>query len=278
MRLIQALTLNLLVCPILGAAPFGFGQVRERAQALSREPFHAPTARVPESLLRLKYEQYQSIHFKHDHALWANEKLPFQVEFFLPGYFHKQTVLIHEVSDRDVRKIPFSTEAFTFGTNRIELTPDTEYAGFRIIHSGTPVQEIAAFLDASYFRMVGWGQVFGATARGLALNTTALGKEEFPVFREFWLLKPERGDATLTVWALMDSPSVSGAFEFVTRLGATTVTQTKAAFFPRVEVKEFGMAALTSMFLHDQNSHPPNADFRPSVHDSDGLSLHTGRV
>jgi len=75
----------------------------------------------------------------------------------------------------------------------------------------------------------------------------------------------------------MDSPSVAGAFEFVITPGLATVAKVRAAFFPRASVQEFGAAPLTSMFLFDENSHPPWSDFRPEVHDSDGLLLHTGQ-
>jgi glucans biosynthesis protein len=110
----------------------------------------------------------------------------------------------------------------------------------------------------------------------LALNTASLNHEEFPVFREFWLKKPARGDDSITVWALLDGPSVAGAFEFVMTPGVATVAHVRTLLFPRVEVKEFGLAPLTSMFLHDENSHPAYADFRPEVHDSDGLLCETG--
>ena len=141
---------------------------------------------------------------------------------------------------------------------------------------GAVLDEMAVFLDASYFRMIGWGQNYGTSARGLALNTVGNEPEEFPAFRQFWIRRPGKSDREITVYALMDSPSVAGAFRFIIRPGTTTITQVKAALFPRREVKEFGIAPLTSMFLYDENSHPPFRDFRPAVHDADGLLMHNG--
>lgn len=258
---------------LLGAA-FDFQQLREEARQLASQPFQASTNRAPRALLALNYTEYQAIAFKKEKALWADLSLPFNVEFFLPGSPQPQTVLIHEVSEGGVRRIPFTPEAFSF-TNRLELPPALDYAGFRITAPGQAFGEVAVFLGASYFRMLGRGQSFGASARGLALNTVQLGKEEFPAFRQFWLRRPGPRDTNVTVWALLDSPSVSGGYEFVIAPGTATVATTKAVLFPRQAIKEFGVAPITSMFWFDENNHPPYGDYRPEVHDSDGLLLKT---
>jgi glucans biosynthesis protein len=138
--------------------------------------------------------------------------------------------------------------------------------------------EVAAFLDASYFRMIGYGQDYGSSARGLALNTVANESEEFPAFQQFWIRRPGKNDKDITVYALMDSRSVAGAYRFNIRPGTATVASVTAAIFPRREVKEFGIAALTSMFLYGKNGHVPFRDFRPEVHDADGLLIHNGRA
>jgi glucans biosynthesis protein len=232
---------------------------------------------LPEALLKLNYVEYQAIGFKRQQALWREEKLPFQIEFFHPGGGHKQTVVIHELQDQGVRKIPFRSDFFDYGTNRLSLQSDLGYAGFRILASQQGSREVAAFMDASYFRMIGRGQAYGTSARGLALNTVLRDGEEFPVFQQFWIRRPEKRDKEITVYALMDSPSVAGAYRFVIRPGVDTVAAVKAALFPRREVKEFGIAPLSSMFLYGENGHPQFSDFRPEVHDADGLLMHNGR-
>lgn len=269
----------LILVPAVTAAAFDFSKVKEKAQALSQQPYAEQPAAIPKALLDLSYVQYQAIKFRPEKALWVNERLPFQIQFFLPGSTHQQTVRIHEVSETGIQPVPLAADSFSFGTNlahRIELPTDLDHAGFRIIHSTSDFGEVGSFLGGTYFRMIGRGQAFGTSARGLALNTVLREKEEFPVFREFWLRKPKQSDAALTVWALSDSPSVAGAFEFLIKPGGTTITETKAAFFPRQEVRQFGVAPLTSMFLHDENSRAPWTDFRPEVHDADGLLVHTG--
>ncbi|MHC1766955.1 MAG: glucan biosynthesis protein [Verrucomicrobiia bacterium] len=266
----------LLMVPDAGLASFGFDHVRAEARRRASRSFEPVAHEVPQALMDLSYPQYHSIEFKPQHALWAGQELPFKLQFFLPGSAHKQTVVLHEVRDGEPRRIPFAREAFSFGTNRLDLPKDLDYAGFRILHTRGDFGEVASFLGASYFRMIGRGQAFGASSRGLALNTASLGHEEFPVFREFWIQKPGTADVALTLWALLDSPSTSGAFEFTITPGQATAALIKAAFFARKQVKQFGIAPLTSMFLHDENGRIPHRDFRPEVHDSDGLLIHSG--
>lgn len=262
--------------PDTAAAAFGFDHVRAEARRLASQPYEPPANEVPQALLDLSYPQYHSIEFDPKQVLWAGEKLPFELDFFLPGSAHKQTVALHEVRQGKPRRIPFFREAFSFGGNDVDLPPDLDYAGFRIFHTLGDFGEVASFLGASYFRMIGRGQAFGASARGLALDTASIGNEEFPAFREFWIQKPANTDAAITLWALLDSPSASGAFEFAITPGQATAANIKAAFFARKEVKQFGIAPLTSMFLHDENGRVPYRDFRPEVHDSDGLLIHSG--
>lgn len=264
------------LCLAARAEVFSFETVRARAQALSQGPFAPTTNSIPEALRKLSYTQYDSIHYDPRHALWAGGGIPFQVEFFLPGFLHKQTVRINEVSSAGVRPVPFDPDAFLWGTNGVDLSGVEGYAGFRLLRAVGKRDEFAVFLDAAYFRMRGEGQTYGLSARGLALNTSRLKDEEFPMFREFWIRKPVPGEAGVTVWALMDSPSVAGAFQFVIGPGLKTVAHVRSSFFPRREIQEFGIAPLSSMFWYDQNNHPPYADFRPEVHDSDGLQMHSG--
>jgi glucans biosynthesis protein len=269
--------LNLLLSRTVTGDSFDFEQLRAQARSLAARPFSASIIRLPDSLLNLSYVEYRNIHFKQSKALWADEKLPFQIEFFHPGYVHRQTPVVNEVTASGVRQIPFSSELFSYGANRFDGAGELGFAGFRITHPVQEFGEVASFLGASYFRLIGRGQVYGTSARGLAVNTTSLAAEEFPAFREFWIRKPGLRDRELAVLALMDSPSVTGAFKFSIRPGTSTIATVNSSIFCRKDIKELGIAPLTSMFLHDQNSHPPFGDFRPEVHDADGLLVHTGR-
>src|SRR5690349_4905728 len=100
----------------LRAESFNFARVQQLARAAEKKPFQAPTNRVSQQLLQLTYNQYQAIGFRRGKALWANTDSPFQVEFFLPGSVHKDTVVIHEVTDGGVKPVPFSADDFDWGT------------------------------------------------------------------------------------------------------------------------------------------------------------------
>jgi len=166
---------------------------------------------------------------------------------------------------------------FEIDTNRLPLPATASgYAGFRLEYSPASFGEVTAFLDATYFRMIGRGQSYGASARGLAIDTTSTQPEEFPIFKQFWVERPGRSDMEISLFALLDSPSVSGAYHFVIHPGSITTAKVQATLFPRVQIKQLGLAPLTSMFLYDENSKPPYGDYRPEVHDSDGLLIHNG--
>ncbi len=127
------------------------------------------------------------------------------------------------------------------------------------------------FLGASYFRVLGRGQSYGASARGLAINVATTGGEEFPYFSDFWLVRPLPQQRTLTIFALLDSPSLTGAYRFEIRPGATTDVEVTATLYARKNVEKLGVAPLTSMFLFGEEHRRQFDDYRPEVHDSDGL-------
>jgi glucans biosynthesis protein len=156
---------------------------------------------------------------------------------------------------------------------------DLGFAGFRVlqeINQPGKWDEIISFLGASYFRALAKGQHYGLSARGLALNTAEPGGEEFPVFEEFWIERPPLGGGSIIVYALLHGPSVAGAYRFVITPGEETIMRVRAAVYCRKNPVVFGVAPLTSMYAHGENSGWSQVDFRPEVHDSDGLLLETG--
>ena len=262
------------------ATDFAPELVVAKARDLSTRPFVPVEEAFPEALRNMSRETWHEIRYNPDKALWADEKLPFQVQFFHPGMLYDKPVTIHVVSEGRTARIPFSTENFDYGsTHNIsgQMTPQMDHAGFRVhgyINSSRHVDEIVAFLGASYFRAVAKGQAYGLSARGLAVDTALPDGEEFPYFKEFWIEKPGRKNTSLTVHALLDSKSLTGAYTFVLQPGKATTMDVKATLFLRNQVKKIGLAPLTSMFLFGENTSPrPIDDFRPEVHDSDGLLM-----
>lgn len=257
---------------------FDYETLRYRAKVLASKPYVAPGNRVPEWLLKLSYDEHRRIRFEPSHSWWRRENLPFQLQFFHPGFIINRTVQLSEVEDGEAELIKFDPDLFIYdGLKRGDLPGTMGFAGFKILYPlNKPGDELGAFQGASYFRMLCQDAIYGLSARGLAIDTAEPGGEEFPTFTDFWIARPAAGAKSITVYALLDSPSVAGAYRFIITPGADTVTQVKATLFFRKAVKTLGLAPLTSMFWHGENTNVPTDDFRPEVHDSDGLMVFTG--
>ncbi len=257
---------------------FSFSDVVQKAQALAKESYHDTKDRVPQWMLDMTYDEWRDIRFRTDRSLWRDQNLPFEVQFFHLGLYYPRPVSINVVDAGRVEHVRFSPTLFDYGRNTFadRIPEDIGFAGFRVhypIKTATYKDEVIVFLGASYFRAVGRDQVYGLSARGLAINTVEPEGEEFPYFTEFWLERPTPQATTLTLYALMDSPSVTGAFYFFVVPGTETRVDVEAHLFFRSDVKKLGLAPLTSMFFHGENTARCFNDFRPEVHDSDGLLL-----
>ena len=209
--------------------------------------------------------------------MWRADKLPFELQFFhLGGQYHDQSGAHPRSRGRNVREIPFDPADFDYGKNSLDRAQLRRlgFAGFRVhyaLNTQRYKDEVLVFLGASYFRALGQGQRYGASARGLAIDTAERNGEEFPRFDQFWIVRPTRNARELTVYALLDSRRVAGAYRFIVRPGAETVTEVTARLHLREAGAKIGLAPLTSMFFHGENQRASADDFRPEVHDSDGL-------
>jgi glucans biosynthesis protein len=283
------------VCLGAESATVDLDYVAQRALERARQPFHSPRADLPKVLRAdsLDYDKYREIRFRRDHALWTQDNLPFRIEFFHPGYLYQEPVHINEFTLTHVQPIRFVQDFFDYGGLKIQnqIPANTGYAGFRILYAlnhSNQLDELGAFLGASYFRLLGKDQRYGESARGLAINCGGDGPEEFPIFTDWWLGKPQPGDNDLRLFALLDSVSCTGAYEFLIRPGETTVADIEAVLYVREPakilaansnqppIKTLGLAPLTSMFWFGKNTERRPDDYRTEVHDSDGLLVHMG--
>lgn len=258
---------------------FDFDDVTSRAREVAAQPFAEPQ-KVPSWMLEITYDQWRDIRFRPEMALWRDRNVPFQVQFFHPGLYYDRPVAIHVIEGDGVHDVSFSPSQFDYGANDFDSRVPQElgYAGFRVhyaLKKRDYLDEVIVFLGATYFRAVGRDEVFGLSARGLAVNTAESAGEEFPYFREFWLVSPAPNAKEMVVYALLDSLSLSGAYRFVIRPGDATVVDVEAKLFVRRDIAKLGAAPLTSMFYFGENSVRCFEDFRPEVHDSDGVMLHT---
>ncbi|HEY0940498.1 MAG TPA: glucan biosynthesis protein D [Steroidobacter sp.] len=262
------------------AQPFDYASLKGRARALAGKPYQPPTNLAPQALMELGYDEYQSIRFHRDEALWTDVRDGnFRLEFFHMGRGFKEPVRMHEIVDGQAREILYHPDLFDLsrsGINARSLPGDLSFAGFRVHTITNWEADVASFLGASYFRSIGSDtRQFGLSARGLAIDT-ALEPEEFPRFSEFFFERPRPDARTLVLYALMDSPSVAGAYRFALTPGAPQVVEVDAAIYPRKEIRRLGIAPLTSMYQVGENDRRMGYDWRPEIHDSDGLWMHTG--
>jgi glucans biosynthesis protein len=262
------------------AQPFDYAALKGRARALASRPYQPPTPLAPKALVELSYDEYQSIRFHRDEALWNDVRDGnFRLEFFHMGRGFKEPVRMHEVVDGQAREILYHPDLFDLsrtGLDTRSLPKDLAFAGFRVHTITNWEADVASFLGASYFRCIGSDtRQFGLSARGLAIDT-ALEPEEFPRFSEFFFERPRADARTLVLYALMDSPSVAGAYRFALTPGAPQVVEVDAAIYPRKDIRRLGIAPLTSMFQVGENDRRMGYDWRPEIHDSDGLSIWTG--
>jgi len=279
-RAARSLPFVSLLLVVLHAGPvkaFGFDDIAARAELQAKKPYKSLSRKPPAELQALNYDQYRDIRFRPDHALWRAEKLPFELMFFHLGKFQTEAVRINEITPRGVRHIPYASADFNYGQNKLspQTWGDLGFAGFRVhyqLNAGEYKDELVVFLGASYFRALGAGLRYGLSARGLAIDTVGGQGEEFPRFTEFWITRPAPDASTLTIYALLDSPRVSGAYQFDVHPGDETAIDVRSRIFFRAAVATLGIAPLTSMFAFGENQ-PHRTDFRPEVHDSDGLMV-----
>jgi periplasmic glucans biosynthesis protein len=262
------------------AHPFSVDWLVSEAKRLAAEAFQERPA-VPQPWQDMTYVQYRSIWFNSNRALWQGSDKPVRVDFFHPGAYFPRPVEINIVSEGMARRVRFDFDLFRKGEQAPDLPLDDSvgYSGFRLrgaVAEPGEYKEFVVFQGASYFRAIARGENYGLSARGLALRTGDERGEEFPEFTRFWIEEPHSGEEVTRVHALLDSPSVTGAYSFAITPGDATVMDVSARIFVRSEQDHVGIAPLTSMFLFDETNRNRFDDFRPAVHDSEGLLIANG--
>ncbi len=261
------------------AAAWSFAALAHQAQQCAGRAFE-PSPALPAELRTLDYDSYRLIEFEHAAAIWKGTRSPFALECFHRGYLFKDKVALNLIEDGRPHPLPFDRRLFQYRGKLSDLVvpSDLGFAGFRVLgrfESSPQLLEIASFLGAAYFRAIAEGQVYGTSARGLAVDIGLPKAEEFPVFREFWIERPQPQADALRIWALLDSPSVAGAYQFALRPGKETLLDVKARLFFRRQPDKVGLAPLSSMWMWGDGRDRPANDPRPAVHDSDGLLVRT---
>ncbi|MGY6634833.1 MAG: glucan biosynthesis protein [Alkalilacustris sp.] len=251
------------------------------AARLARAP-HRPTAMpLHGPFAGLNYDSHRAIRPRPGRAADLALSDGLRADLLPPGFLLDDRVTVH----LDGRAQPFSADLFDFDARYFDDTtlPDDEasrmgFAGLRLrapLNHADVFDDLVVFQGASYFRALARGGAYGLSARGLALDVA--GAEEFPVFTAFHAAAEDTADGPgARIRALMESPSVTGAFSFLVRPGAPTVMTVEASLFPRRPLDTAGIAPLTSMFWFGPMRRGVADDYRPMVHDSDALVILNG--
>ncbi|SFM57298.1 glucan biosynthesis protein [Variovorax sp. OV329] len=268
--------------PLGDARPFDFAWLKGVASNVASRPYEAHGKALPPEVAALDWDQYQAIRFKPDHTVWNDRKLQFRIGLFHLGLYYKRPVRMFEVTGGKAQELAYDPAMFDYGKSGLDGAKqprDLGFAGFRVNSRRDNFKsDVAAFLGASYFRAVGAQGQYGLSARGLAIDTALQQREEeFPDFTDFYFEAPDPKSSTVVVYALLDSPSVAGAYRFAITPGEPLLMDIDCALYPRKAIERLGIAPCTSMYQVGENDRRMATDWRPEIHDSDGLSMHSGK-
>jgi glucans biosynthesis protein len=262
--------------------PFSFDALIERAAALAKAPYQSPPKPMPEIVQQIDYDAWGSIRYRPEAALFAGGPSMYPATFFHVGQFFQKSVKMHALERGVAREILYSPDYFSMPKDSIarQLPPDTGFAGFRLQESRKRAdwrtQDWIAFLGAAYFRAIGALGQYGLSARGVIVDSAEPAPEEFPDFTEFYIEGAMKEKEPVLVYALLSGPSLAGAYRFAIQRNQGVVQEVEAALFLRNDINKLGLAPLTSMYWFSETEKRKREDWRPEVHDSDGLAIWTG--
>jgi len=267
----------------LGAGqPFSFEALIERAAAMAKAPYESPPRPMPEIVQQIDYDAWGNIRYRPDYALFADGPSLYPATFFHVGQFFQKSVKMHVLEHGVAREILYRPDYFSMPKDSIahKLPEDTGFAGFRLQESRKRkdwrTQDWIAFLGASYFRAIGALGQYGLSARGAIVDCAEPTPEEFPDFIEFFIEGARKENRPVSVYALLNSPSLTGAYHFSIRRTKGVIQDVEMVLFLRKDIARLGLAPLTSMYWFSEEEKRRREDWRPEVHDSDGLAIWNG--
>ena len=276
--------------PMGAAQPFSWDWLKAYSEALAASAYVPPPRPDPKIVSSIDYDAHGQIHFNEDLALFGDgQPGAFPVTFMHVGNYFQKSVRMYAVEPANgqemAREILYDPSYFRIPPGNVAAqlpASPSPMAGFWVREPKAghedwrTAEPWATFLGASYFRAKGeLGQV-GMSARGIAISPGGSAPEEFPDFTAFWFVPAPAGAKAITVYALLDGPSVAGAYRFTMERTKGVLMEIENALTFRQPVGRLGLAPLTSMYWYSETVKRAGIDWRPEVHDSDGLAMWTG--
>ena len=262
---------------------FDFDWLKQYAKELAGQAYQPTAQKLPDTLANMTPQQFNAIGYDAQHSLWHDLKGQLDVQFFHVGMGFKTPVRMYSVDSKtnEAKEVHFRPELFNYndsGVDKSQLKGDLGFAGFKLFKAPHLAQyDIVSFLGASYFRAVDKTRQYGLSARGLAIDTYADRPEEFPDFTKFWFVTPNKNSTRFVVYALLDSPSATGAYRFdIDCLNDRVVMDVDANVNARRDIKQLGIAPMTSMFGCGTHERQTCNTYHPQIHDSDRLAMWKG--
>jgi glucans biosynthesis protein len=263
--------------------PFSFETLKAWAHMAAMDSYRPAEVVRPDVLEKIDYDAYQQLKFRPEKSLRLGSEPGVPIQLFHLGHYFREPARVFIVGGGAAREVQYKTGLFESPPDHpARALPDNVgFAGFRVMSADLKTDWLS-FLGASYFRTSGPYNQYGLSARGLAIDTGLPTPEEFPRFTKFWLEAGEPGGTRLTIYALLESPSVSGAYRIRTeRLTDSRdihriVMEIECELIARKDIQRLGVAPFSSMFWYGEHSRKLAADWRPEIHDSDGVAIWTG--
>ena len=262
--------------------PFTYDLFKTQARDQANGPYIPPPRPAPDVLQKINYEEWGKIRFRDDYALFADGPGRFPVTFFHLGLFFQKAVSMHVVEGGMSRQIIYEQSYFEMPANspardcrRARASPacasrrraTARSIGARTTGSPSSAPPISA-------RSASSGNTAFPRAALRSTSRSPIGRRNFPTSPISTSIRAGRRHVTL--YALMEGPSIVGAFRFLMTRGQGRGDGHRGGAVHARAISRFGIAPLTSMYWFSETKKETAIDWRPEVHDSDGLAMWTG--
>ena len=263
--------------------PFDRSIVRQMARDLASKPYKAPTEKLPDNLAKIDYDHYRAIRFLPERALWRGEKLAVRgavlsSRIFLqePGR-HLRGEGRPGLEDRLSARAVFVRRAGA-ARPRPSISALPAFGSMRRSTGPTITTRSASFSARAISAPSPRARLYGLSARGLVDQHRRSQGRGVPVLQG--VLDREAGSQAPTPSSCMRCSTARARRRPIASPSGPATPPSSTSKWRSIRASDLehaGLAPMTSMFFFGPNDRKDVDDFRPAVHDSDGLAICNGR-